>query len=241
LSNSANSILKKLSVFKDDFVDFVFPKICIISDERLPDNNSNNFIKDDLLEKLELVKKEKLVLARAKINSDFFLSKFAFRTDNEIQTLIHYLKYKGFSKIGEFLGRILGALLLDKYTEELSQFDFLMPIPLFVSKERERGYNQSFHICRGISEITGLKILNDKVVRIKNTKSQTGLPYEKRIENVKDAFRIYDKCKTTVDGKGILLVDDVITTGSTIKEVIRILKATTYSKVGAVTVSMAED
>ncbi|MDD5361586.1 MAG: phosphoribosyltransferase family protein [Ignavibacteria bacterium] len=233
--------MRTISSFKDDFVDFVFPKICIISDERLPEGNSNNFIKDELLEKLELVKKDKLVLARAKINSDFFLSKYAFRTDNEIQTLIHYLKYKGFSKIGEFLGRIIGALLLDKYTEELSQFDLLMPVPLFVSKERERGYNQSYHICRGISDAAGLDILNDKVLRIKNTKSQTGLTYDRRIENVKNAFIINDKCKTIVDGKGILVVDDVITTGSTIKEVIRILKETTYSKVGAVTVSMAED
>jgi ComF family protein len=197
-------------------------------------------VNDDVFEKFELIKEEEFSFIRTKINADFFYSHYAFRHDNEIQTLIHYLKYKKFSKIGNFLGRVIGGQLAVDYSDKLKEYKYLLPVPLFRGKLRERGYNQSLHICKGIAEKFPLEIINETIIRIKNTKSQTGLSYKERVANVQDAFEMKrNKTNKIIDG-GILVVDDVLTTGSTVKEVIRLLKQTTSVNVGAVTVGLAK-
>lgn len=222
-------------------VDFVFPRICLISDERLSDENTNDFIQDGILKNLETIKEDELPFQRAKINADFFYTKYAFKKDNEIQILTHYLKYKNFTKIGIFLGEIIGKDLIRKYETRLKEFDCVMPVPLYGSKFRERGYNQSTFIAQGIHNVTKIPILDENIIRVKNTKSQTGLTYKQRIENVKDAFAINKKNNNQLKSNGILIVDDVMTTGSTIKEIIRTIKQHTSIKVGATTVSLAKD
>ncbi len=234
--NYSISFLKKIA---GSILDFAYPKICIISDCRLDSGNSNDFVSDAVLAKLETIKEEEFSFIRTKINSDFFYSRYAFRHDNEIQTLVHYLKYKKFTKIGHFLGKIAGEQLADKYSDKLKEYKYLLPVPLFGGKLRERGYNQSLYICNGIAEITGHEIINETMIRVKNTKSQTGLSYQERITNVQDAFELNSKSGRTIDG-GILVVDDVLTTGSTVKEVIRLLKQSTSVNVGAVTVGLAK-
>ncbi len=224
----------------NDVVDFLYPKICIISDERITDDNSNDFVLDKVLQSLELIKDDEFSFIRSKINADFFYSRFAFRHDNGIQSLIHYLKYRGFSKIGAFLGKIIGTELKHHYSEKLKEYKFILPVPLYSGKQRERGYNQSLLICNGIANTFPLKILSENILRVKNTKSQTGLSFEQRIANVRDAFDLNPKLKTSELKSGILVVDDVITTGSTIKEVIRMLKQDTSVSVGAVTVGLAK-
>jgi ComF family protein len=233
--------LSLLTLLKNDLVDFVFPKICLITDERLPEDNSNSFIKDDVLRGIEKADADDLVLLKAKINSDFFFSKFVFRHENEVQTLIHFLKYKGFSSIGTFLGTLLGETIKEKYSAELSRFGCIVPVPLFRTKERERGYNQSAFIGEGLNKSTGLELRNDIVFRRRYTQSQTGLSYKERVENVKDAFGIKVDFSPESVGNGILVVDDVITTGSTIKEVIRTLKENLNVKIGAVSVCIAKE
>ncbi len=230
-----------LTLLKNDLVDFVFPKICLITDERLPEDNSNAFVKDDVLQGIEKADAADLVLLKAKINSDFFFSKFVFRHENEVQTLIHYLKYKGFSSIGTFLGTLLGETLKDKYSGELSRFGCIVPVPLFRAKERERGYNQSGFIGEGLKKSTGLELRNDIILRMRHTRSQTGLSYRERVENVKDAFALSPDFRPGSVRNGILVVDDVITTGSTIKEVIRTLKENLNVKIGAISVCIAKE
>ena len=233
--NFSDSFIKKIF---ESIVDIAYPKICLVSDCRISPGNSNDFVADSVLAKLELIKEEEFSFIRTKINADFFYSRYAFRHDNEIQTLVHYLKYKKFTKIGHFLGTIAGEQLANKFTDKLKEYKYLLPVPLFGGKLRERGYNQSLYICNGIAEVTGLEIINETMIRVKNTKSQTGLSYQERITNVQDAFELNSKSGRTIDG-GILVVDDVLTTGSTVKEVIRLLKQSTSVSVGAVTVGLA--
>ncbi len=241
MSNKSKDIIhNKSATLFNDVVDFLYPKICIISDERIPEDNSNDFVLDKVLQSLELIKDDEFSFIRSKINADFFYSRYAFRQDNGIQSLIHYLKYRGFSKIGAFLGKIIGTELKHHYSEKLKEYQFILPVPLYSGKQRERGYNQSLLICNGIADAVPLKILSENILRVKNTKSQTGLSFEKRIANVQDAFALNPKLNISELNSGVLVVDDVLTTGSTIKEVIRLLKQETSVPVGAVTLGLAK-
>ena len=164
---------------------------------------------------------------------------FAFKQDNETQTLIHYLKYKGFNKLGVFLGELLSKELVKEFQTELETFEYLIPVPLYAAKVRERGYNQSDYICRGMNDLLKKKYCYDLVNRIKNTKSQTKLKSRERIENVKDAFELNHKYSPIIQHKNIIVVDDVITSGSTINEVISTLKKNKAGKIFSVSLATA--
>jgi len=241
LSNNIKDIISnKSTALFNDVVDFLYPKICIVSDLRIPEENSNDFVIDRILQSFEIINEDEFSFMRSKINADFFFSKYAFRHESGIQSLIHYLKYRGFTKIGTFLGSIIGTELKLHHSEKLKGYNYLLPVPLHSGKLRERGFNQSMYICKGIVEVLPFEILNENIIRVKNTKSQTGLSFEERIANVRDAFDLNPKLKTSELKSGILVVDDVITTGSTIKEVIRMLKQDTSVSVGAVTIGLAK-
>jgi len=92
--------------------------------------------------------------------------------------------------------------------------DAIVPVPLARKRLRQRGYNQSMEIARGVSEITGLPIWNQVVIRTIFTGSQTQKDRWERNENVEKVFELADEAK--VSGKHLLLVDDVVTTGATI-------------------------
>ncbi|KXB83661.1 hypothetical protein HMPREF3034_01056 [Prevotella sp. DNF00663] len=91
--------------------------------------------------------------------------------------------------------------------------DMIIPIPLYKKRERQRGYNQSVEIARGVAEATGLPLKKDVVERITFGGSQTLRDRWQRTENVEDAFRLKD---TGITGHHILLIDDIVTTGATI-------------------------
>jgi ComF family protein len=224
----------------ESIVDFLYPKICVITGSRLAPENSNAFIDDSVLSKLEPADEKEFREFKAAMNSEFFFSSYVFRHDNEIQTLIHYLKYKGFTSIGEFLGEKAGIEIINNHKDALKNYQYLLPVPLFSSKLRERGYNQSYHICKGLNKALNLELIKKDVLRTKNTKSQTGLSYEERVKNVRNAFTLSEGSVPSLMNKGIIIVDDVLTTGSTIKEIVRTIKKSTNAKVGVITLAVVK-
>lgn len=139
---------------------------------------------------------------------------FSFYTrDSRIRKLIHQLKYKGIREVGIELGRIYGLSL--KSSGFLDGIDIIIPVPLHPSKQRKRGFNQSEMICEGISDVTGLKTDTGLLVRRSMTKTQTKKSRYDRWTNVEGIFQVTDPA-VLID-KHILIVDDVITTGSTIE------------------------
>jgi ComF family protein len=139
---------------------------------------------------------------------------FSFYTkDSRIRKLIHQLKYKGIRELGSELGRIYGNSL--KSSGFLEEIDLIIPVPLHPSKKRQRGFNQSDLISRGISETTGIPMDSDLLVRKTVSKTQTRKSRYDRWTNVQDIFRVTDQDR--LKDLHILLVDDVITTGSTIE------------------------
>lgn len=143
----------------------------------------------------------------------FAHSELYFSKSGIVQQLIHELKYKGNQEIGEYMGTLIGQSL------ELGKgpmcCDYLVPLPLHQSKQFRRGYNQAEVICKGISVRTGIPILSKAVVRCRSTETQTKKKRTERWQNVDGSFSILEGCK--MEGKKILLIDDVLTTGATLE------------------------
>lgn len=140
-------------------------------------------------------------------------SQFYFSKEFLIQHLIHQLKYKGDTKIGFYLGEVMGTTLLE--SNRFNTVDALVPLPLYADKERKRGYNQATVICNGMSSVMNIPVLNGAVIRQHATETQTRKHRTERWENVKSSFKVA-KANELI-AKHLLLVDDVVTTGATLE------------------------
>lgn len=136
-----------------------------------------------------------------------------FTESSLIQHLLHQLKYKGNKEVGWFLGRMMGHSL--KETDRFSNIDMMIPLPLFASRQKKRGYNQAEILCNGIAEIVKLPVVNDAVIRLTATETQTHKNRIERWANMEGKFELIKPA--ALAGKHILLVDDVITTGATLE------------------------
>lgn len=143
----------------------------------------------------------------------------AYRSDNDAHTLLQAMKYKGRPDVCQAMGRILATKLLAQ--DFLRDIDVLIPIPLSRQRQRQRGYNQSEHIALGIKRLTGIPIRSDILIRVVDNRSQTSLHATQRMQNVANIFRTRDT--TPLKGKHILLLDDIVTTGSTLSSALQTL------------------
>jgi ComF family protein len=135
-----------------------------------------------------------------------------FNKGSRYQHVLHELKYKGRQQIGFELGKLFG---LELKRTPFANSDMIHPIPLHYSRQRKRGYNQSELFARGIAQILNIPVETDLIARIVNTGTQTAKSRYERWENVQGIFRIEEPSEFV--NKHIMLVDDVITTGSTIE------------------------
>lgn len=158
-----------------------------------------------------------------------------FEKEGVLRTLIHGLKYRGMSWIGEALGRELGMVLRGSSPPQPS---VLLPVPLHPSKQRERGYNQSAAIARGIASVTGREVDERMLRRVRWTPSQTTLNVEDRRENVRGAFAIRGGRMNEVSGKRFTLVDDILTTGATLRSCAETLRAAGASGIHCCTLAL---
>ena len=130
-----------------------------------------------------------------------------------LQDLLHDLKYNRLTGIGTDMGKALANQFRKHHTVDPGS-TILLPVPLHPAKFRKRGYNQAFYIALGMKKIMGIPIVKPAdVIRIKNTKTQTGFSLEKRRENINKAFEIRNP--EAITGKTCIIVDDVFTTGAT--------------------------
>ena len=166
------------------------------------------------------------------------LTCYLFEKEGKLQDVIHALKYSGMKSLGVQLGKELGQTMMSQ--QRFAGADLLIPIPLHSRKQRERGYNQSEYICRGVAEVTGLSLNTHILRRCKYTESQTHLDLLQRKINVEDAFVVHPKYVEALRGKTCILVDDVITTGSTINAAGRALLAAGAERVLVASVALAE-
>lgn len=173
----------------------------------------------------EVTKLSKLFWGRVEV--EYVYSLFNYHKGNQVQKLLHQIKYKGKSKLGEYFGGVLGSTI-----NGLNKPSVIIPIPLHNKRLQQRGYNQSTIISKGIKKELQIPIDEKIVVRVSHNKSQTLFSKYDRYENVRSIFRVV-KPERLVN-KHILLVDDVLTTGATIEACVNQLL-----KVPGCTVSVA--
>ncbi len=219
--------------------DFFLPRICEHCGKKL--TASENIFCGECFSSLQPARTERISheynrkFANERIIDDF-QSAFIFVEETPIQSAIHSLKYNGKFKVGIYLGETAGKLIAEPVKNW--EADFLLPVPLFHAKKAERGYNQSFYIAKGFSKILKLPVNSRIIKRTRYTQTQTALNFEERKENMLNAFET--KHRKKIKGSKIILVDDVITTGSTVRECGRVLKLHGAEKVFALSVAIAE-
>lgn len=153
---------------------------------------------------------EKLFWGRVKIERATSL--FYFRKGSDFQPLLHKLKYEGRGEIGVYLGEVFAAEIMGSV---IADVDLILPVPLHPKKKRKRGYNQSMKIAEGMSAVLDIPVERENLIRSVYTDTQTRRNRFERFLNMKDKFEVKDQEK--IRSKRVLLVDDVVTTGSTIE------------------------
>lgn len=200
-----------------DLVNLFFPRLCVHCSKRLV--NSEQHICLDCLDNLPRTGYYK---EQDNKLEEFFAGRFPFERiasfgfyhkEGILQSAIHSLKYQNNPDIGVFLGSLCGQDML--HSDFLKDINYIIPIPLHPTREKKRGYNQSLKIAEGIASQTNIPVNNSALMRIVNNASQTQQSKFERWSNTKDIFFL--KEPQELENKHILLLDDVITTGSTIE------------------------
>ena len=144
-----------------------------------------------------------------------------FTKDSLVQTLMTQLKYHHNKKVGTLFGQLMGQAIAAE--KKFEQIDLLIPIPILPSKMNSRGYNQSQVIAMGIQQVWNRPIMQDVLIKKNWTNSQTKKNRTARLQQVPELFILNHP--NSIEGKNILLVDDVLTTGATLEAAIETLMA----------------
>jgi len=148
-----------------------------------------------------------------KINAEAAYALCYFVKGGKLQHLMHQFKYKGVKKIGNLLGNIAGDQLAQNAVFKTA--DIIIAVPLHKSRQRKRGYNQSMCFAEGIAEKLHIPVSENNLVRVRATETQTHRSRFSRFQNMQEVFMVRDPEK--LKNKHVLLVDDVVTTGSTLE------------------------
>jgi ComF family protein len=139
-------------------------------------------------------------------------AQYYFTRESLMQRLMHQFKYRGDKDLGLQLGRMMGDSLSRSGRFKV---DALIPLPLFASKEKRRGFNQATILCEGMAESMKVPVLNNVVARTQYTDTQTKKGRIERWQNMEGKFVLADP--RAIHDKHVLLVDDVVTTGATLE------------------------
>jgi competence protein ComFC len=159
----------------------------------------------------------------------------AYRSRGIVRRVIHDFKYNRQIHLRHVVAEWL-ADALDDVRLRSRRFDRLVPVPLHPARRRERGFNQADLLAELLSRRTSIP-LQPVLQRVRYTKTQTAFDRAERMENLRNAFRL--RKNATVQGYRVLLIDDVLTTGSTLSECARVLKVAGAVSVHAATAARA--
>ncbi|MBW8051681.1 MAG: ComF family protein [Cytophagales bacterium] len=200
-----------------DFISMVFPEYCYACNEslvkgeqyicthcryQLPQTDYHKNIDNNLFRRFW-----------GKVPLKYALSYFKYIRGGKVQQVLHKFKYEGVKELGELLGNWYGNILV-QHKFNLA-FDIIIPVPLHQKKLRKRGFNQSDMFAGGLSKMMDVEWSQHIMKREILNPTQTNKKRYQRYENVKGIFKVIAQEKIT--NKRVLIVDDVVTTGSTLE------------------------
>lgn len=206
-------------------LDLIYPPVCGIC------NKTN---KKHLCKRCELLLKEYEINQITKIqNRNFDYQIKILRYEDKIRNKIIDYKFNEKSYLYKTFAKII--LNNKKIYSFLKKYDIIICVPMHKKKKMQRGYNQSELIANEIAKNIGLQRQWNNLIKIKDTKKQSTLKKEERIENVKGAFKI--KNAKIIDEKKVVLFDDIYTTGSTVDECSKVIKQAGAKEVAVLTLA----
>lgn len=207
--------------FFKDILDFILPPHCAIC--KKPLKREESIVCKECMNSIEF------------ITHPYDLSPLRIRplaTGDKMLQLIHLFKYRAKISIGKRLGEMMMPTLMDDAV--LKQTDVIIPLPLYKTRQRQRGFNQSEILAVAmLKNERDIPIYKNVLIRAINTKSQTELSREQREKNVKNAFKV--RTREPIKKKKITLVDDVFTTGATLTACAKVLLKAGAESVSAIT------
>ena len=231
--------MKTLMSYTNDFIGLIYPSICVgcgnplwknerfictFCDFHLPRTNFHQDTDNPL---------SRIFWGRSQIESA--AAYLFFNKGNTVQHLVHALKYQGRKDIGIWLGKQYGIYL--KHSQNFSSIEYILPVPLHPRKLMIRGFNQSEQFAIGLTSSMNVPIENQVLYRQKTSETQTKKSRFLRWQNVEGIFAVKEYQK--LEGKHILLVDDVVTTGATLESCIAALSRIPGIRISLATIAIA--
>lgn len=199
----------------EKILNLIYPNVCGFCNN--PNKNSLCKKCEIKLKKYEIAKKEDFLRKKSK-HFDYLISMLKYEGCVR-EKIISY-------KFGEqaYLYKTFSKIILNNQNicDILCFYDIITPVPMYKLKKYERGYNQTELIAKELAKKLDIKIGSKYLIKNKNTKVQSTLSKMQREQNVKGAFTV--KFKEEINGKSIILLDDIYTTGSTVNECAKMLK-----------------
>lgn len=219
----------------EDFISLFFPRYCLVSGAPLA--KGEQFIATNIVMQLPKHELNTETVAQkfyGKVPLQHAFAYYKFIKGGNVQKILHALKYRNCPELGLMLGGWFGYALKEAgYT-----FDILIPVPLHKTRLRQRGYNQSDKIAEGMAAILETVWADDIVVRTQKTITQTGKDRIERFENVSNIFSLVKP--EAIKGKHVLVIDDVVTTGSTLETCIMAISEGNCASVSVAALASAE-
>ena len=228
----------KIKTLLANLASLIYPKLCVICGEPLIENEKffcyTCFLKlpktnYHLIPENQAIERFAGKISLIKASSFFYYSKGGIA-----QKLIAEIKYKGNSNLGEWIGAYIAKDMIS--SDFFQGINYLVPVPLHRSKEKKRGFNQAEKIAEGIAQVTKIPLDTSNVFRGKANTSQTRKGVFERWKNTQNLFQI--KNTELFNKKHILIIDDVLTTGSTMEAIAQILLKSPEIKISILTLAI---
>ncbi|MGQ7871414.1 ComF family protein [Sunxiuqinia sp. sy24] len=231
--------MSNISNYVHAFLELFYPRLCLVCGEKLITMEKYLCLKcllhlprtnfhDEPENAMEQLFYGRVPIQRA-------TAYFDFKKGSPYQKILHQLKYRGMKELGEYMGAQYALELQN--SEFIGAVDLICPVPLHPKKERKRGYNQSYHLAKGLSDKLGIPIEREALIRRKFSSTQTKKGRYERWENVEDIFELHQP--EAFAGKHVLLIDDVVTTGATLEACAATILQNCPAKISILTLAIA--
>lgn len=226
--------LKILYEYIDTFLNFIYPRniYCILCNTPI-DRDEQYSICSKCKTKLKLIDGKTCVKCGKPLDELYIIDKChdcvnnphyftkaisCLEYDDIAKKIIYDLKYHR----KRYISYHIAEIMYDRLNyEDIDSFNIIIPVPLHIAKQRERGFNQAYLIGKYLSKMTETEVDNKTLIRVKNTTTQNKLTREERRINLEDAFDIINK--KNINNKNVLLIDDIFTTGATVDQCSKVL------------------